>query len=146
MRILQRSCNLFGHIVFLSKTRSLNFNSQIQTKVRSLFCAFIIACHLAFSAVVGGLMSNAIGLHNLVSHQHDESSGHHHHLAITHLDHGKNDILHHHGADNFQPSAITHAYVPFSVGNITQTFFIMVDAQLPEIYPDGLLRPPRTVL
>lgn len=91
-------------------------------------------------------MSSAIELHDLLSHQHDESSGHHHHLAITHSDHGKNDIVHHHGADNFQPSAVIHACMPFSIGSVNETFFTLLDAQLPESYPDGLLRPPRALL
>ncbi len=116
------------------------------SKARSLFLAMFIACHLAVAAVAGSVMATAIWVHDLVSHQHDEPSGHHHHLAITHVDHGHHDATHHHSADNFQPNALAHADVSFMTLCKSQSFCNMIGGYLPEIYPDGLLRPPRALL
>ena len=114
-------------------------------KLRSLFL-MLVACHMVFASVAGTMMETALGVHDLVSHQHDEGPAHHHHLAITHLDQGHHEVAHHHGADNFQPNALANATIHFSSFCSGQSFCSVTDRFLPDIYPDGLLRPPRTFL
>lgn len=113
---------------------------------KSSWISLIVACHLVLLAVVGTFMNTSIAVHDLDFGSEHSTADHHHHLAIIHFDHGKSEVTHHHSADNFQPVGLATIAVSFNKPVSNLAFSDSVGPHLIYIHPDGLLRPPRTLL
>jgi len=91
-------------------------------------------------------MNTSVAIHHLDPSSHESTIGHLHPLSITHFDHNKSEVMHHHIADNVQPAGLDTTSASFIKPFNHVAFWDSTDPHLIYIHPDGLFRPPRSLL
>ncbi len=119
---------------------------HMNRRSKSSWISLLLACHLVLLAVVGTIMNTSLAIHDVSSDSQESTTSHHHHLAITHFDHGNSEVTHHHNIENFQPVGLVTIPESFSKPHSHLAFSDSVGPHLLYIHPDGLLRPPRSLL
>jgi len=103
----------------------------------------MLSCQLAFASVAGAFTSSLNDVHQSFLHSQDVE--HHHHDAFsTHNNDKDGDTAHQHFTDSFQTIAIVPqvSKQAFKLeGERTRLATLLAP---PDVYLDGLLRPPQT--
>ena len=112
------------------------------TSLSSFVIALLLSCQLTFTAAVESFSVAANEVHQVFSH--DQSIGHHHHDAFAaQADYEATDPAHQHVSDNSQSSALL-PHIECFLSTITAEVLITSHPkELPSIFLDTLLRPPR---
>ncbi|MDN3988874.1 hypothetical protein [Zwartia vadi] len=113
-------------------------------KLISFVLIVLLSCQLGLSAV-GGAMNDSIDqIHQVFSH--DRALEHHHHQDHSvHFEIDTSELSHQHLQDNFDPSNLTDRFQLLDAVLVERTIRYANSQMHPDIFLDGLLRPPRAL-
>jgi hypothetical protein len=104
----------------------------------------LLSCQLGLSAVGGSMNDSVDQIHQVFSH--DRALEHHHHQDHSaHFEIDTSELSHQHLQDNFHPSNLTDRFQLLDAVLMARTIRYANSQMHPDIFLDGLLRPPRAL-